>query len=243
VVLTESVARRLGGGAALIGGHVKITGDATAIATVVGIARDAKLNSVRSAAPLLFYAPVTQTGAWPFLELTVRARLSPADFDRRLRAAVNAVAPQARVRFPSTLETELGAALAPERFAAALASVFAVIALGLSAIGLYGLVAQQVARRSAELGVRVALGARGSDLAALVARHSLSLVAAGLVLGLPLALVAGNLIGPQLYGLRSWEPSILAASVAVMLITAALAIAVPARRAAKTDPLTAMKGD
>jgi ABC-type antimicrobial peptide transport system permease subunit len=118
-----------------------------------------------------------------------------------------------------------------------------VVALGLSAIGLYGLVAQQVARRSAELGVRLALGARGSDLAALVARQSLSLVAAGLVLGLPLALVAGGLIGPQLYGLRSWEPSILAASVAVMLLTAALALAVPARRAARTDPLTAMKGD
>jgi ABC-type antimicrobial peptide transport system permease subunit len=76
-----------------------------------------------------------------------------------------------------------------------------------------------------------------------VARQSLSLVAAGLVLGLPLALVAGGLIGPQLYGLRSWEPSILAASVAVMLLTAALALAVPARRAARTDPLTAMKGD
>lgn len=243
VVLTQSVAQRLGGGADLLGGHVRISGQASAIATVVGIARDAKLNSVRSAAPLLFYAPVTQTGTWPFLELTVRARLAPPDFDRRLRAAVNAVAPEARVRFPSTLETELRAALAPERFAAALASIFAVVALGLSAIGLYGLVAQQVARRSSELGVRVALGARGSDLAALVARQSLSLVAAGLVLGLPLALVAGSLIGPQLYGLRSWEPSILATSVVVMLFTAALALAVPARRAARTDPLTAMKGD
>jgi putative ABC transport system permease protein len=191
----------------------------------------------------VFYAPVTQTGPWPFLELTVRAGLAPPGFDRRLRAAVSAVAPEARVRFGSTLETELRSALAPERLAAVLASIFAVIALGLAAIGLYGVVAQQVARRTSELGVRVALGARGTDLAAIVARRSMVLVGAGLALGLPLAVLAGRLLAPQLYGVRAWEPSILTTSVAILIVTAALALVVPACRAARTDPLTAMKGD
>jgi predicted permease len=241
VVLAESVARRLGGGPELVGRHVRVSGQSTAVATVIGIARDAKLNDVRGAAPLVFYAPVTQTGPWPFLEVTIRARVAPPGFDRQLRTAVNAVAPDARVRFSSTLETELGAALAPERFAAALASIFAVIALGLAAIGLYGVVAQQVSSRTSELGVRVALGARGPDLAAMVARHGAALVGAGLAIGLPLAVLAGRLLAPELYGVRSWEPSVLAKAVGVLMLTSALALAVPARRAAKTDPLVTIK--
>ena len=242
VVLAESVARRLGGGPDLIGRHVRVSAQSIAVATVIGIARDAKLNDVRGAAPLVFYAPVTQTGTWPFLEVTIRARQAPPGFDRQLRAAVNTVAPDARVRFSSTLETELRAALAPERSAAVLASIFAVIALGLAAIGLYGVVAQQVSSRTSELGVRVALGARGADLAAMVARNGAALVGAGLAIGLPLAVLAGRLLAPELYGVRSWEPSVLATAVGVLIVTSALAVAGPAHRAAKTDPLITMKG-
>jgi ABC-type antimicrobial peptide transport system permease subunit len=88
-------------------------------------------------------------------------------------------------------------------------------------------VAQQVARRTSELGDRLALGARGADLAAIVARRSMVLVGAGLALGLPLAVLAGRLLAPQLYGVRAWEPSILTTSVAILIVTAALALVVP----------------
>jgi predicted permease len=240
-VLTESVARRLGGGADLIERHLRVTRQAAAVATIVGIAHDARLNDIRREAPLVFYMPVTQTGPWPFLELTVRAPQAPPAFERVLGRAVNDVAPAARVRFGSTLDTELRAALARERFAATLASLFAFSALGLTAVGLYGLMTQQVARRRSELGVRVALGARGANLVALVARHSLGPVAAGVVLGAPLAMVAGRAIAPELYGIRAWEPSLFAASIATLAVTSAIALAVPARRAARTDPLTALK--
>jgi predicted permease len=240
-VLAESVARRLGGGAELVGRHLRVAGQTSAVATIVGIARDARLNEIRREAPFVFYMPVTQTGAWPFLELTVRAPNAPPAFDRVLSRAVNDAAPSARVRFGSTLDAELRAALARERFAAVLASVFAVIALGLTAVGLYGLMTQQVARRRSELGVRVALGARGADLVALVARHSLWLVGMGVMLGVPLAVLAGRWIAPELYGVRAWEPSLFVASTLVLALTSAVALALPARRAAMTDPLTALK--
>lgn len=89
--------------------------------------------------------------------------------------------------------------------------------------------------------MRVALGARGSDLVALVARHSLGLVGVGVVLGVPLAMLAGWWIAPELYGIRAWEPSLFVASIAILAATSAIALAVPARRAARTDPLTALK--
>ncbi len=155
-----------------------------------------------------------------------------------MSAAIASVAPEARVRFQSTLETELAASFARERFAAALASIFAIVALALSAMGLYGLMTQHVARRRTELGVRVALGARAVDVIALVAHRGAVLVAIGLGIGLPLALVAGRLLAPELYGLRAWEPSVFLLSVGVLSVTAALALAIPARRAARTDPLT-----
>jgi putative ABC transport system permease protein len=243
VVLSESVAQRLGGGHDLVGRHVRVSGQRSEVATVIGIARDAKLNDVRSAAPLVFYAPVTQTGMWPFLEVAIRAPLASPGFDRQLHAVVHAVAPDARLRFGSTLETELRAALAPERLAAVLALIFAVIALGLAAIGLYGVVAQQVSSRTSEFGVRVALGASGADLAAMVARHGAALVGTGLAIGVPLAMLAGRLLAPELYGVRSWEPSVLTAAVGIVIVTSALALAVPAHRAAKTDPLIAIKGE
>jgi ABC-type antimicrobial peptide transport system permease subunit len=154
---------------------------------------------------------------------------------------VNDVAPAARVRFASTLETEIRAATSRERFSAALASAFAVIALGLAALGLYGLMTQQVARRHSELGVRVALGARGVNLIALVSRSAMRLVVIGLAIGFPLSLAATRLIAPELYGLRSWEPSSYAWSMVALAITAIVAVALPARRAAQADPLIALK--
>jgi predicted permease len=241
VILSESTARRLGLGGDAVGKQIRVTGQTSMLATVVGVARDAKLNDLRAAPPLIFYMPVTQTGLWPFLELTVRAPKAPADFDRLLQRAVNDVAPAARVRFASTLETEIRAATSRERFSAALASAFAVIALGLAALGLYGLMTQQVARRHSELGVRVALGARGVNLIALVSRSAMRLVVIGLAIGFPLSLAATRLIAPELYGLRSWEPSSYAWSMVALAITAIVAVALPARRAAQADPLIALK--
>jgi putative ABC transport system permease protein len=240
VVVSEALARVLGNDPDIVGRRVRLGGrDATA--TIVGVARDVKLNSLRSEAEPVVYVPATQSGSWPFFELVVRASKPLPGFERRLATTIITAAPGIQVRRESTLATEIDSSLARERFTGLLAALFGVIALGLAAMGIYGVVAYQVARRTSEFGVRAALGARGADLLWLVARGMLPSVAAGIALGIPLALLAARAIAPQLYGVEPVSPGLFTSSLAVLLVTAAFAVALPAQRAARVDPITSLR--
>jgi putative ABC transport system permease protein len=143
----------------------------------------------------------------------------------------------------TTVEQQLGEQTAERRFQTALISLFSLIALSLSAIGIYGLMHYFVVQRTHEIGVRMALGARQSNVLALVVRQGILLAGAGIGVGSILALGFAELLSKLLYGVTPTDPLTLATAPLVLLAVAALACWLPARRAARVDPLLALRED
>jgi len=130
-----------------------------------------------------------------------------------------------------------------QRMVAQLAGTFGVIAVLLAAIGLYGLTAYTVARRTGEIGVRMALGADRMNIVRLVLRGAFLLVAIGLLIGIPLGIGAGRLVTARLFGIRGWDPHVFGFAILALGACAAAASILPAHRAASTDPLKALHTD
>jgi ABC-type antimicrobial peptide transport system permease subunit len=143
--------------------------------------------------------------------------------------------------FTRTLEEHVAVSLLPVRLAAGLTTVVAALALGLAIVGLYSLVSFLVAERTHEIGLRVALGARAGDVLRLVVGYGLKLAGAGLAIGIPAALVASRLLGSLLYGVSPTDPLIFSVAAVALLFVSVLACCVPAFRAMRVDPLTALK--
>ena len=165
----------------------------------------------------------------------------------RIREAVQAIDRGMPVFPLETLAAEVDAALSRERLVAVLSSLFGLLALLLAAIGLYGLIAFSVVRRTTEMGIRLALGAPRARVMKLVMREALLLVVAGLAIGVPAAFVAGRLASSRLedllFGLRSTDPLTMIGAVVMLFGVAAAAAFVPAARAARVDPLVALRSE
>jgi ABC-type antimicrobial peptide transport system permease subunit len=157
-----------------------------------------------------------------------------------LRQELHADLPNTAIQI-HTLTAQVEAALVQERLMATLAASFGVLALILAAVGLYGLIAYTVARRTSELGIRIALGAGHGNVMWLVIEGALRLLAFGLLLGVPAAWAASRLVTTMLWGLSATDPVTIAAAIAVLMITGVLAGWVPARRAARIDPMAALR--
>jgi ABC-type antimicrobial peptide transport system permease subunit len=186
---------------------------------------------------------VTQTGPWPFLGLAVRIPDGAESLTRRVTDAVEAAAPGVRLRKISTMRSEVRDSMFADRLAASIATLFGGLALLLAAIGIYGVVAFTVARRTNEIGVRVALGARRAHILTLVLRSSLALVALAIAIGGPLAFMAGRAMRSQLYGVSAHDPVPLLVALGLMVAVTLLATSIPARRATRVDPLVALRSD
>jgi predicted permease len=212
------------------------------ICTIVGVLRDAKYNDLRETkTEPMMWLPLAQA---PFKITSVSLRVRPgaeAAAARDARAALTEISPHVMVRKVSTLRAQVDQATARERLLLKLASAFGGIALVLAAIGLYGTVGYAVARRTREIGVRLALGApRGSVLRSVLA-ESLLLVAAGMLSGVPLSLAAGKILRGFLFGVTPYDvPSLIGAS-AILTGVALFAALGPARRAAALDPVSALR--
>jgi len=140
-----------------------------------------------------------------------------------------------------TLATQVAASLQRERLLATLSSGFGLLALLLSCLGLYGILSYTVARRTSEIGVRMALGADRRDVLWLVLRDALRLVLVGAALGVPAALAAARLVANQLFGISAADPGAVVAATLALLAVAAVAVYLPARRATRVDPLVALR--
>lgn len=243
VILSQALALTLGRGENLLGRQVRLAGTPGRVATIVGIAHDTKLNDLRDGSPPVFYRPVAQTSDWPFLELTVRSARPAPEVMREVSAAILRAAPDVRINILSTMDAEVSASTVRERLAAGLATAFGGVALVLAALGIYGLMAQDVIRRAREFGVRSALGARGVNLLALVLRTSFVPLLIGVGIGGPLAAAAGHAVRAELFGVRPLEPLVLAMCTVAILFVGAAAVALPAIRAAKADPIACLKAD
>ena len=209
--------------------------------TVVGVTAEARYRELE-AARLDMYMSNLQSNH-PLQHLMVRTSGDPAALAPAVRAAVRALDPSLVVSDLRTMTDVVAAAQAGARFAMQLLSAFAAAALALAAIGTYGMLSYLARRRTREIGVRMALGARVGDVLALVLRQGMSPVAAGLCAGIAGSLAAGRALGALLYEVPPHDPAILTGAFVVLAAAALAACALPARRAARVDPATALRHD
>ena len=239
-----------------IGGHFgtfnqKYAGDYE----IVGIVADAKYTNPRDPARPMYFRPLSQlnTNLKEHSATTAESRsLFPNSITiqfvgdasrleslaRRTLANIN---PDLTIESFRSLDYQVADNFNQERLITRLTGLFGLLALALASVGLYGITAYSVARRTSEIGLRMALGANRGDVVALVLRKALLLVALGLAIGVPVALLGGRLMASQLYGVRPYDPISLAAAVLLLSAFAALAGFIPARRAASIEPMNALR--
>jgi predicted permease len=210
---------------------------------IVGVVGDAKYGSVRERAQPMVFHPMWQEPARVSCVLHVRTVAEPTALAPSIRRGIQATDGEALVGGIRTLPQVVRGQLREDRMFATLASFFAFLALALGAIGIYGIVAYRVARRTAEIGVRMALGAQKSDVLWLIMRETLVLVAAGAAVGVPAALVAARLIKSRLFALDPSDPLTIACATVVLFTAGALAGFLPARRAASLEPTQALRSE
>jgi predicted permease len=246
VVVNVAFVKRFFNGRDPLGGTVSIPGDLyqrTVTMRIVGVANDARYQDIHAPANELFYIPVTQAGNVPYLNFALRTTGDPNDVAPMVIREVAAVSRELQVRRLVGVEQALNEALSRERLSAALATLFGVFALVLAAVGLYGVVAYNVARRTAEIGVRMALGARPVDALWLVVRQTLTMTGIGVAIGVPLAVVASRAVGSQLYGISAGNPWAMIGAAALLAAAGAAASVIPARRASRVDPVEALRAE
>ena len=173
----------------------------------------------------------------------VRVRQAPGSFAAAVREAVASVDSNLPVAEMRTERDQIDRSLGAERLFASLMSAFGAMAMVLAAIGLYGVMAFAVTRRTPEIGIRIALGAQRSEVQWLVLRQSLVMALWGIVVGVPGALALARLIRTMLYGVEPSDPASIAGAVLVIAVVAALAAWIPARRAASVDPMKALRNE
>ena len=209
---------------------------------VVGVVSTTKNNSLATDGRPTLYVPFAQDPA-ASMRVVVRSTADPALVARELRRAVGAVDAGVPVSQLRTMDELLGASVARPRLTSLLIGGFAAVALLLGAIGLYGVIAYQVSQRTQEIGVRVALGARAGDVLALVFRQGLALALAGAALGLLASAALTRVLEHLLYGVSARDPLTYAVVPLLLVAVAALACLVPARRAMRVDPMTALRSE
>lgn len=218
---------------------------------IVGVARDSKTGNLRGETLRMVYMPLAQIrgkkgeGIDDGIANTIEVRVAgdPQKAVAGLRAAVAGVDPNLPLLQVRTIEQHLETFMSHETLISRLTAIFAGLALLLACIGVYGVMSFNVARRNNEIGVRIALGATGGGVQWMVLRESLALLAAGLALGLPLAVLAGRLVRAQLFEMSPYDPTTLAVAVAVLAAITVLAAWLPARRASRVNPMEALRCD
>ncbi|HEX4037333.1 MAG TPA: ABC transporter permease [Acidobacteriaceae bacterium] len=207
---------------------------------VIGVAQDVKVGDLAEPTKYIDYMPYTQR-AWGFGDFEVRYSGDLAAVSKGVQQAIHAVDRSLPISDVSTLSEQVARSYTNETLIAELSAFFALVAVFLSCIGIYGVMSYLVGRRTGEIGIRMALGARRSAVAWQVMREIMILVLCGIAIGLPAALAGGRLVGKLLYGLTGNDPVSMAAAVAVLILAGLLAGYLPARRAARIDPLTALR--
>jgi hypothetical protein len=210
---------------------------------VIGVVGNTVPTNLRDAPPPAVFVPYFKEGARiGFVSIEVRAQGSLAQVSALLREELRAALPRTAMQAQVIgLTEQVEGTLVQERLLAALGTAFGALALVLSAVGLYGLLAYTVSRATAEIGIRIAIGAQRSTVLWMVLRGALRLVAIGVVLGAPAAWAASRLVSTALFGLSPGDPLTIAAA-SMLLATVAIGAAwVPAHRASRIDPMKALR--
>ena len=243
-VINETAARRHFGGGSPIGRTFRVGSGRTTTRTleVVGVVADARYESLRNATAPTFYDSYMQRPGGTYTTFfAVRTMVPALSLERSIKDAVAAVDPGLPIVRLETQQQKIDRALGRERVLSRLLTLFGAFALLLASLGLHGLTSYAVARRTSEIGIRLALGAQRSQVLWLILRQVLWLAVAGVALGLPLAWAGGPLVGAYLYGVAPRDAWTIAMSACVLTAVAMLAGWMPARRAARMDPLGALR--
>lgn len=223
---------------------------------IVGIVRDAKYMDTRNPTHPMFFVPLAQYVTYknPFMQMlehrthyingaVMLLRGSANGLEPLIRKAFSEVDPNLTILNIQTMQEQVASNFDQQRAVAQMTGLFGILALVLAAIGLYGVTAYTVERRTSEIGVRMALGANRRDVVRLVLRGAFLQILIGLAIGIPVSIACGRLIAAQLYQVKTWDPLVLSASVVALGICALVASILPAQRAASIDPVKALRSE
>ena len=243
-IVNEAAARECFGSEDAIGNYLTLThitltkGDITY--EVIGVVADAKYNEMQQPAPPTIYRDLAQSGSMAS-QLAVRTRIDPDAVAGAVREAESLVMKTVPIARITTMNEQIDASIVPERLIATLSGWFGALGALLAAIGLYGLLAYTVTRRTHEIGVRLAMGATRNDVMRMVVRDALWTVCAGLLIGAPLASWAKSVSANLIHGLPARSPVSILFGGAVMIVLGLIAAYIPARRAMELDPMVALR--
>jgi ABC-type antimicrobial peptide transport system permease subunit len=210
---------------------------------VVGVARNALYNRIEETFPSTVYLPLDQSSGAPLEQMTffLRTSADPLKYTGAARQIVHETDARIPMTNLASQEQRIEQHISDEILFARLSSGFALLALSIACVGLYGTMSYMVARRTGEIGIRMALGARRERVVWMIVRQAAILAAVGLAIGLPGAFGASRLVESLLYGVKADDPTSIASAVFMMVIAALMAGYVPARRASRIDPLVALR--
>jgi predicted permease len=248
VIFNEAAVRRYFPGKDAVGQMVTPTlwggaGSPTISRMVVGVVSDVKLANLAERTAPMIYWPMAQVPSHPVMWATVRTAGEPLSIVSAVRARLHEFDKDLPLYDVQPLSFYYDERLSRPRSTAGLVASFSLLALLLTSIGLYGVIAYSVARRTREIGIRMALGARNGDVLGRFLRSGLTMGIAGAVIGIPVAIAVERLLKSQLYGITKLEWGPIAAGGMLLVVVATLASYFPARRATKVDPLTALRAD
>ena len=245
-IVNEAFARRLSGGANPIGQTLRTIqepGYPSTVYQIVGVIPDTKYNDIRGETPAQTFAPATQfPGQGPWAMAVIHSDLPSGALAQTLKRKLALSHPDVITEF-GDFQEGIRDRLLQQRLMAMLSGFFGALAALLAMVGLYGVISYMVARRRNEIGIRLALGAERRQVVAMVMREAVRLLAIGIPIGEVWALAAGRSAGSLLFGLKPYDPLTLAGAAVLLALIAAAASFIPARRAAKLDPMAALRDE
>jgi predicted permease len=208
---------------------------------IVGVVKDAKYRSLKETMlPQVYLSSTQDDDPALFTRLMIRSRIGSGDAIHEINAAVSALAPEATIVF-RVLRQDVKEGLAQERLVSTLALMFGVLATVLATVGLYGLISYMLALRTNEIGIRMALGADKSSVMRMIMSDATQMVFAGLLAGSLVSLIVGRSVAAMLFGLKPYDPGVILAACCILGASGVVASVVPALRAMRLDPMTALR--
>ena len=237
IMVNETLARTLWPGENAIDKIMRVNGERR----VVGVVGDVRHLALEEAAGMEMYLPIRQGQDWSSVDLVVRSRLPAGEFAAAVRAVLKPLQPNLPANEFRSLQALVDKAVSPRRFVVLLLGGFALFALVLASLGIYGVISYSVSQRTQEIGIRMALGASAGDLQMRIMMQTLGLAAIGMVIGVSASWILARTMGGFLFGVTASDPVTFFGMPLVLTAVAAIAGYVPARRASRIDPMMALR--